>query len=262
MHETDTDVTHERPRRIALVTGANQGVGRQVATELATLGFTVLVGSRDAGRGQEAADAIGDRAIPLQLDVTDAVSIAAAAERIGREFSRLDLLIQNAAISHFGRQPGASVADHAKLTRPSNVSMAEMRAVWDTNVFGVLAVHQAMLPLLRRSSDARIVIVSSSAGSLSQNSDPANEHRALFGPVYPASKTALNALVVAMANELEPEGIPVNAVSPGFVRTNLNGYAGTETLEYGAREIVRVALVGSKGPTGRLTRWQDETIPW
>jgi NAD(P)-dependent dehydrogenase (short-subunit alcohol dehydrogenase family) len=142
------------------------------------------------------------------------------------------------------------------------VSLEEMRAVWETNVFGVLNVYQAMLPLLRKSPGARIVNVSSGVGSLTTNSDPKFPWRSIFGPVYPASKTALNALTVAMALELEPEGIKVNAVSPGFTRTNLNGYAGTETVEQGAAEVVRVALLGPDGPTGRFTRWEGEPIPW
>jgi NAD(P)-dependent dehydrogenase (short-subunit alcohol dehydrogenase family) len=104
--------------------------------------------------------------------------------------------------------------------------------------------------------------VSSGVGSLTTNSDPNFPWRSIFGPVYPASKTALNALTVAMALESEPEGIKVNAVSPGFTKTNLNGYAGTETVEEGAREAVRVALLGPDSPTGTFTRWEDETIPW
>jgi NAD(P)-dependent dehydrogenase (short-subunit alcohol dehydrogenase family) len=247
---------------IALVTGANQGIGYEIARDLVRHGYTVLVGSRNAERGETAAREIGPNAHALQLDVTDQASIAAAAQRIAREFGRLDVLIQNAAISNTGRLPGQSVEDYAKATRPSNVSIDEMRAVWDTNVFGVLAVYQAMLPLLRKSSAARIVNVSSGVGSLTTNSDPAFAWRAIFGPVYPASKTALNALTVAMAIELEPEGIKVNAVSPGFTRTNLNGYTGTDPVEAGAREAVRVALLGADGPTGTFTRWENETIPW
>lgn len=247
---------------VALVTGANQGIGLQIAREMVAHGYTVLVGSRHFERGEAAAREIGPDAHPLQLDVTDQSSIDAAAARLRNEFGRLDVLIQNAAISRTNRQPGQTVEEGAKATRPSTVSLAEMRAVWDTNVFGVVAVYQAMLPLLRATPGARIVNVSSGVGSLTANSDPAYAYRTIFGPVYPASKTALNALTVAMAIELEPEGIKVNAVSPGFTKTNLNGYEGVDTLEQGAREAVRVALLGPDGPTGTFTRWENQTIPW
>ena len=251
---------------VALVTGANQGIGLQIARDLVSHGFTVLVGSRDFARGEAAARTIdktidGD-ARALQLDVTDQASISAAAKRIRDEFGRLDVLVQNAAISNTSKRPDQSVEAYARTTRPSNVSLDEMRAVWDTNVFGVLAVYQAMLPLLREAPAGRIVNVSSGVGSLTRTSDPAYPYRAIFGPVYPASKTALNALTLAMAIELENTAIKVNAVSPGFTRTNLNNYAGTETVEEGAREAVRVALLGPDGPTGTFTHATLGTIPW
>jgi NAD(P)-dependent dehydrogenase (short-subunit alcohol dehydrogenase family) len=247
---------------VALVTGANQGIGLQIAKDLARHGFAVLVGSRDLQRGEAAAREVGPDAHAVQLDVTDRASVEAAAKRVGDEFGRLDVLIQNAAISNTARVSGQSVEDHAKTTRPSNVSLAEMRAVWETNVFGVISVYQAMLPLLRATPGARIVNVSSGAGSLTRNADPSFPWRGIFGPVYPASKTALNALTVAMAIELEPDGIKVNAVSPGYTKTNLNGYSGTDSLEEGAREAVRVALLGPDAPTGTFTRWEGEVIPW
>jgi len=250
---------HDKP--VALITGANQGIGLQIAKDLSRHGFTVLVGSRNLERGEAAAMDVGPDAHALQLDVTDLGSIAAAAAHVRADFGRLDVLVQNAAISNTNKLPGQSVEDYAKTTRPSNVSLDEMRAVWETNVFGVLAVYQAMLPLLRETPNARIVNVSSGVGSLTTNSDPAFPYRAIFGPVYPASKTALNALTLAMAIELEPEGIKVNAVSPGFTKTNLNGYAGTETVEQGAREAVRVALLGPDGPTGAFTN-SAGVIPW
>jgi NAD(P)-dependent dehydrogenase (short-subunit alcohol dehydrogenase family) len=248
-------------KRIALVTGANQGVGLQVAKELVAKGVTVMVGSRNSERGEAAAKKIGPGAIAIQLDVTDRTSIAAAAERIRKEFGRLDLLVNNAAISNT-RKGNLSIQEYVKLSRPSNVALDEVRAVWDTNVFGVLAVYQAMLPLLRESSDARIVNVSSAVGSLTLNADPASHYHAMFGPVYPASKTALNAITLAMMIELESTGIKVNLVTPGFTKTNLNGYEGTASVEDGSREVVRVALLGPDGPSGTFTRWENATIPW
>src|ERR1700719_599803 len=247
---------------VALVTGANQGIGLQIAKELVENGFTVLVGSRNLARGESAAKEIGSDAHALQLDVTDRASIDAAAKRIRNEFGRLDVLVQNAAISNTTKLPGQSIQEYAKLTRPSNVSLDEVRAVWETNVFGVLAVYQAMLPMLRESSDARIVNVSSGVGSLADNANPAYPYHPMFGPVYPASKAALNAITLAMMVELESAGIKVNLVSPGFTKTNLNGYAGTESVEDGSREVVRVALLGPDGPTGTFTRWENVTIPW
>jgi NAD(P)-dependent dehydrogenase (short-subunit alcohol dehydrogenase family) len=246
---------------VALITGANQGIGLQIARELAAKDFTVLVGSRDHAKGVEAAKTIQGDAHALELDVTDPASIGAAEKRVRKEFGRLDVLINNAAISHTPGLPGRSVEEYVKATRPSVVSLDEMRAVFETNVFGVLAVTQAMLPLLREAPSARIVNVSSGVGSLTRNSDPAYPYRPIFGPVYPASKTALNAVTLALAIELESTGIKVNAACPGYTKTNLNNYSGTQTVEEGAREPVRLALIGADGPTGTFSN-SDGPLPW
>jgi NAD(P)-dependent dehydrogenase (short-subunit alcohol dehydrogenase family) len=249
-------------KQVALVTGANQGIGLQIAKDLVRNGFVVLVGSRDLQRGETAAREIGPDAHALQIDVTDQASIAAAALRVREEFGRLDVLVNNAAISNTRRRPDMSVEEYSQSTRPSNVYLDEMRAVWETNVFGVVAVYQAMLPLLREAPAARIVNVSSGAGSLTLNADPAAPYRSIFGPVYPASKTALNAITLAMAIELEATGIKVNAACPGFTKTNLNNYQGTQTLEEGAREPVRLALLGPDGPTGTFSNANAGVLPW
>ena len=154
-----------------------------------------------------------------------------------------------------------SVEEYSKSTRPSNVSLDELRAVFETNVFGVVAVTQAMLPLLREAPAARIVNGSSGAGSLTRNANPAFAYRSIFGPVYPASKTALNAMTLAMAIELESTGIKVNAACPGYTKTSLNNYTGTQTVEEGAREPVRLALLGPDGPTGTFSN-NDGPLPW
>ena len=140
---------------VALVTGANQGIGLQIAKDLVAHGFTVLVGSRNLERGEAAAKEVGPDARAIQLDVTDETSIVAAAKRIRSELGRLDVLVNNAAISNTSMRPGMSVGEYAKLTRPSVVSLDEVRAVFETNVFGVVAVTQAMLPLLRAGSPHR-----------------------------------------------------------------------------------------------------------
>ena len=253
----DTDMPH---KRIALITGANQGVGFQVAKELASDGVTVLVGSRNLERGQVAAKDIGANAVPVQLDVTDPVSIAAA-ELIRTQFGRLDLLVNNAAISRSERNDVA-LEDYMASNATSVVSLDEVRAIWETNVFGALAVYQAMLPLLRLSSDARIVNVTSGAGSLTLNADPAFPYRKMFSPAYAGSKSALNIIGLSMMIEHENDGIKVNLVSPEFTSTALNNHQGTATLDDGAREVVRAARLGPDAPSGTFTRWENQSIPW
>lgn len=250
---------HTRP--VALITGANQGIGFQIATELADSGFTVLLGARNLDRGQTAAAEIGDNAVAVQLDVTDTASIAAAAERVRTEFGRLDVLVQNAGIATAGPSSltGQELAD---ANRPSVVAIEDLRTIWDTNVFGVLSVYQAMVPILRRTPNARIINISSGMGSLTLNSDPNFPLRPIFDAAYAASKTALNGLTVAMALELEADGIPVNAVSPGHTRTRLTGFSGEDSVEQGAAEAVRLAKLVGEGPTGTFTHATMGVLPW
>jgi NAD(P)-dependent dehydrogenase (short-subunit alcohol dehydrogenase family) len=247
-------------KRIALVTGANQGIGLQIAKDLAAKGLTVLVGSRNFENGRKAAREIGANTQAVQLDVTDKASIAAAAEHIGRAFGRLDVLVNNAGISKIG-QPQGAVEDIVKSGRISTASLDDIRAIYETNVFGVIAVTQAMLPLLRKSNAARVVNVSSGVGSLTRTLGPGGEHlRALYG-MYSASKTALNAVTVGLALDLGPEGIKVNAACPGYTKTALNNFQGTRTVEEGAREPVRLALLDDDGPTGSYSN-DEGLLPW
>jgi len=245
--------------KVALVTGANKGIGFQIAQELTTRGFTVLVGSRRLGSGQEAAQRIGARAHALQLDVTDPRSIAAAAERIRGDFQRLDVLVNNAGIAYAG-PPGASFEEKIAAGRPSTASMDHMRAIFETNVFGVIATIQAMLPLLRQAPAGRIVNVSSTVGSLTLQSDPTHPVRAIIDAMYSPSKTTLNAVTVAFAKELQGTNITVNSVCPGFTATDLNNFRGHRSIEEGAREAVRLALLEG-GPTGTFSN-DDGIVPW
>jgi NAD(P)-dependent dehydrogenase (short-subunit alcohol dehydrogenase family) len=232
---------------VALVTGANKGIGLAIASELASRGLTVLVGARDASRGEAAAKRLAGDAHAIALDVTRADSIAAAAARIGREFGRLDVLVNNAAIAVFGK--------------PSAARLDDVRAVFETNVFGVIAVTQAMLPLLRRAPAGRIVNVSSRIGSLSAITDPAFPMRGIGGGIYGPSKTALNAVTVAFAQELEGTAIKVNLACPGHTATDLNGHNGPRTVSEAAQEPVRLALLGPDGPTGTFSN-DAGSIPW
>jgi NAD(P)-dependent dehydrogenase (short-subunit alcohol dehydrogenase family) len=244
---------------VALVTGANKGIGLQIAKDLSAHGLTVIVGSRNLEAGEIAATSVGRDARAVQLDVTDQVSIAAAAARIRDEIGRLDVLVNNAGISH-ADTPGRSLEEIVASGRLSVAPLDEVHAVFETNVFGVVAVTQAMLPLLREAPAPRIVNVSSSGGSLTLNSDPMNPHRAMFG-TYSASKAAANAITVAFAAELESTGIKVNAACPGFTATDLNFFRGTRSVDQAAREPVRLALLGDDGPTGTFSN-EEGPLPW
>ncbi|GGJ54388.1 SDR family oxidoreductase [Deinococcus roseus] len=248
---------HTQP--VALVTGANTGIGHQIARDLVSHGFTVLVGARNPEKGKQAAQDIGPDAHPLHLDVTDQATIDAAAEHIRNTFGRLDVLVNNAGIS----QP-----DNAAEVFPATVQAGMMtvaspeyiRTVFETNVFGVIAVTQAMLPLLHEAPAGRIVNLGSGAGSLALNADPGNPGRAMFG-TYSASKSALHAVTLALAVALESTPIKVNVACPGFTSTALNNFSGTRTVEQAAREAVRLALLGPDGPTGTFSN-EDGPMPW
>jgi NAD(P)-dependent dehydrogenase (short-subunit alcohol dehydrogenase family) len=233
--------------KVALITGANKGIGHAIASELAARGFTVLVGARDASRGEAAARRIAGDARPIALDVTRADSVGAAATRIHRELGRLDVLVNNAAI--------------ARSARPSEASLEDVRAVFETNVFGVIAVTQAMLPLLCQAPAGRIVNVSSRIGSLSAITDPTFPMPGVGGAAYGPSKTALNAVTIAFAQELEGTPVKVNLACPGHTATDLNGHSGPRTVAEAAREPVRLALLGPDGPTGTFSN-DAGSIPW
>lgn len=238
----------------ALITGANKGIGHEIARQLAARGYTVLIGARDFARGEAAAKEIGGEARAIALDVTNAESIAAAAARIRKELGRLDVLVNNAGISS-GAPGGASTMEAIlKSGSPSEAKVDDIRAVFETNVFGVIAVTQAMLPLLREAPAGRVVNVSSRVGSMSVISDPAYPMRRIGGVAYGPSKSALNAVTIAFALELaETTAIKVNACCPGYTATDFNGGTGTRSVAEGAAEAVRLATLGEDGVTGTFS---------
>jgi NAD(P)-dependent dehydrogenase (short-subunit alcohol dehydrogenase family) len=243
---------------IALITGANKGLGQQIAKELVGHGYIVLLGSRNFDNGKKAAEEIGEGAHPIQLDVTDIQSINRAAEHITTRFGRLDLLVNNAAIGQSGRY--SSVPEILEASKASVAPLDEIRILFETNVLGVLAVTQAMLPLIRLSTSGRILNISSAAASLTLNSDSHFPYRPYFGATYAASKTSLNAITLALAIELENTGIKVRAASPSFTATAINNFQGTDSVEVGAKALVLAAL-DTDSPTGSFTG-PDGPLPW
>lgn len=236
-------------KRIALVTGANKGIGLEIARQLAEAGVSVVIGSRDGARGRAAVTDLAEQgleATSVQLDVTDEASIASTAATIEALHGRLDILVNNAGIFDF--------TDAA----PSRASIQAVRRVLETNFIGALAVSQAMLPLLQKSPAGRIVNLSSSLGSLSVNADPSSPYFGQRYIGYNASKAALNMLTIQLTEELRDTGIVVNSVSPGFVKSDLTGY-GVMTPEEGARLPVQHALGGADN--GRFIE-PDGNTPW
>ena len=235
---------------IALITGANKGIGLETARQLGAGGVTVLVGARDEERGLAAERDLragGADATFVRLDVTDPESVREAADWISKEHGRLDVLVNNAGIAR-GGPPGATAGRGGP---PSQTNLDEMRAIFETNVFGVIAVTNAMLPLLRRSPAARIVNVSSELGSVTSMTDPASPLSQFpAGLAYPSSKTALNMITALYASELRDTPIQVNAANPGYTKTDLNGHTGFRSVEEGAEASVYLATLPADGPTG------------
>ncbi len=243
--------------KIALITGANKGIGFHVARKLGASGVHVLVGSRDAERGESAAATLRSEGIAadvLVLDVTKAEVIASAAAHVKAKFGRLDILVNNAGIA-----PGNAA--------PSQVTLDEMRAAYETNVFGVVATTNAFLPLLRLSPAPRIVNVSSGLGSLTMMGDPASRWYALNGAAYPTSKSALDALTIQYAKELRDTPFKVNVICPGFRATDLagpgvNASRGAGDPAEAADIVVKMALLGPEGPTGHFFDSAGAINPW
>ncbi|GLW57391.1 SDR family NAD(P)-dependent oxidoreductase [Kitasatospora phosalacinea] len=238
-------------KTVALVTGANKGIGYEIAAGLGALGWRVGVGARDEGRRTAAVAALragGADAFAVPLDVTDDASAAAAADLLAERFGRLDVLVNNAAVTG---GPGQE---------PTAVDLAQVRLAVETNVLGVIRVTNALLPLLRRSASPRIVNMSSGVGSLTLQSDP----DASTGPIsaaYAPSKSFLNAVTLQYAKELRGTGVLVNLACPGYCDTDLNGHQGTRTPAQGAAVAVRLAALPDGGPSGGFFN-EDGPLPW
>ncbi|MFF0298395.1 SDR family oxidoreductase [Kitasatospora sp. NPDC004615] len=238
-------------RTVALVTGANKGIGYEIAAGLGALGWQVGVGARDAQRREDAVRTLRARGVDafgVPLDVTDDDSATAAAELLTERFGRLDVLVNNAAVAGGWRQ------------EPTTADLAGIRQVMETNVLGVIRVTNAVLPLLRRSAAPRIVNMSSGVGSLTLQSDP----EAFTGPTsaaYGPSKTFLNAVTVQYAKELSDTDILVNLACPGYCATDLNDHRGTRTPTQGATIAIRLATLPAGGPSGQFFN-EDGPLPW
>lgn len=253
-HSETSAFPGEPARRFAVVTGANKGIGKHIAGQLADEGVTVFAGSRDPEHGRRAVSELagsgGDVRL-LVLDVTDADSVTAAAEAVERDCGRLDILVNNAGIGV-----------HAP---PSQVDLADMRAVYETNVFGVVATTNAFLPLLRRAPAGRIVNITSGMGAVHDLTDRTAGAISTQAAAYSSSKTALNAITIMYARELEGSSVTVNALSPGYRATDLGGGMPPDAGDpgEGAAGAVRLALrPGEDPPTGQFFDYDGSRYPW
>lgn len=248
--------------KIALITGANKGIGYETARLLGEQGMTVLIGARteDAGLAAEKSlQELGIVARFVRLDVTDRETVERAARHIEEDFGHLDILINNAGITGTVR------------ATPSGTDVDDMRAVYETNVFGVVTVTNAMLPLLRKASSPRIVNVSSEVGSIGLQMDPEGPMWQMSALPYPSSKTALNMITAQYAKELWDTGIKVNAANPGYTKTDLNHNTGFRAAAEGAEATVHLATLPDDGPSGVLygyvwkagsTETEYAILPW
>jgi len=239
-------------KKIALVTGANKGIGFEVARQLAASGCTVLLGARNQTLGEDVAGKLAAEGLDVRdiaIDLTLPTTIIAAASRIAADFDHLDILVNNAGIATPGDGP------------PTASSLDAIEKTLRVNFLGSVAVTQAMLPLLRKAPSGRIVNVSSGLGSLTQNGDPAWPYAAHKYLGYSASKAALNMLTVQLAYELRDTAIKVNSADPGYTATDLNGHSGTQTILEGAAEAIRLALLPEDGPTGTYSDSKG-VVPW
>lgn len=240
-------------RKIALITGANKGIGLETARQLGEQGITVLVGARDEAKANQAAEELrkaGLDAHGIVLDVNNASSIQEAAARIERDYGRLDILVNNA---------GVMIDDRGK--KPSEQSLEVWRTTFETNLFGLIATTQALLPLLRKSAAGRIVNLSSILGSITLHATPGSPIYDAKWPAYNVSKSAVNAYTVQLAYELKDTPIKVNAAHPGWVKTDLGGEGATMEISDGAKTGVALATIGADGPNGAYMH-MDETLPW
>ena len=237
--------------KIALITGANKGIGLEIARQLGAQEITVLIGARDENRGREAAEKLQSEHIDarfVQLDVTNQDTIDAAASHIESEFGKLDILVNNA---------GIAIDD----VPPSQLDIEVLRRTYEINFFGVFGVTKAMLPLLRKSDAGRIVNMSSGLGSLAQNTDPNYEYAEFKFLGYNSSKTAVNAMTLQFAHELKDTQIKVNSADPGYVATDINNQGGSRTVQQGATAPVRLATLPADGPTGGFFD-ENGIVPW
>lgn len=242
----------------ALITGANKSIGFETARQLLQKGFYVYLGSRDIKKGQEAADQLKAAGLTnveaVEIDVTNTESVNAARTEIGNKTDVLDVLINNAGIS--GGLPQTA----------TGASIDTFKKVFDTNLFGVVRVTQAFIDLLRKSSQPRIVNVSSSQGSLTLHSNPAWQFYNYKGAVYLPSKSALNMYTINLAYELRDTPFKVNAIDPGYIKTDFNNHRGTGTVEEAGARIVKYAVVDNDGPTGKFFSEEYNPltgeIPW